>query len=250
MPGRRGTIVLSLVMLAWIAAAFAGGAIAAGLLAAGSVLLRAVPGLAAIPAPGQIVYVLIAASGFQGTLLLGALWQGRRAGGGDWRAGVGARPIRHARPIVLLCAATIGWLFSFIGLAATFPALNEFAKSVTPGILSDLEHGGPVVVVLKIALVAVLAPVSEELFFRGWMWEALRQRGYAGAMTSVLTAVPWLLLHGIDSPGRILFLIPAALIFSLARYVGGSVLASLAPHLTNNLAAVLVPLIGGLLEEG
>jgi hypothetical protein len=98
--------------------------------------------------------------------------------------------------------------------------------------------------------VAVLAPVSEELFFRGWMWEALRQRGYAVVTTGFLSAVPWLLLHGIDSPGRILFLIPAALIFSLARYVGGSVLASLAPHMTNNLAAVLVPLIGGLLEEG
>jgi hypothetical protein len=32
--------------------------------------------------------------------------------------------------------------------------------------------------------------------------------------------------------------------------VGGSVLASLAPHMTNNLAAVLVPLIGGLFGEG
>jgi membrane protease YdiL (CAAX protease family) len=237
---------LVLVMLAWIAAGFAGGAIAAGVLAAGSALIRAVPGLAAVPAPGQVVYVLIAACGFQGTLLLGALWQGRRAGAGDWRTGVGVRPIRHLRPVVLLCATTIGWLFSFIGLAASFPALSEFAKSVTPGILSDLEHGGAVVVVLKVVLVAVLAPVSEELFFRGWMWEALRQRGYALATTSVLTAIPWLLLHGIDSPGRILFLIPAALIFSFARCVGGSVLASLAPHMTNNLAAVLVPLIGGL----
>jgi membrane protease YdiL (CAAX protease family) len=147
---------------------------------------------------------------------------------------------------VLSCSAMIAWLIGFIGLTATFPALNEFARSVTPDILANLERGGPGILAFKIVLVAMLAPVSEELFFRGWLWEVLRQRGHTVLTTSSMTAIPWLLLHGIDSPGRILFLVPAAVIFSLARYKGGSVLASLAVHMTNNLAAVSLPLIGGL----
>jgi membrane protease YdiL (CAAX protease family) len=249
MARQRGTAVLLLIMLAWVVAGFAGAAISAGLVAAGSVLLREVPGFAAIPFPSQIVIVLIAASGFQGTLLLGALWQGRRAGGGG-RAGLGLMPISNVGPVVLSCAAMIAWLMGFIALAATFPALNEFARSVTPDILAELEGGSPEIVLLKVGLVAVLAPVSEELFFRGWLWEALRRRGRTVVTTSGMTAIPWLMLHGIDSPGRILFLIPAALIFSIARYKGGSVLASLAVHLTNNVAAVAMPLIGGLFGGG
>jgi membrane protease YdiL (CAAX protease family) len=250
MIGQRDTVVLLLIMLAWVVAGFAGAAISAGLVAAGAVLLRGVPGLAAIRFPGQLVIVLIAASGFQGTLLLGALWQGRRAGRGNWRAGLGLMPIRNVGPILLSCAAMIAWLIGFIALAATFPALEEFARSVTPDILAELERGGPEILVFKVALVAVLAPVSEELFFRGWLWEALSRRGHAVVTTSSMTAIPWLLLHGIDSPGRILFLIPAALIFSIARYKGGSVFASLAVHLTNNVAAVSMPLIGRLLGGG
>ncbi|MGD0429548.1 MAG: type II CAAX endopeptidase family protein [Acetobacteraceae bacterium] len=249
MPGQRGSIFLLLGMLAWIAAGFAGALVSAGALRVGSALLRTVPGPIAVPAPGQLVYVLVAASGFQGTLLLGAMWQGRRAGGGDRRAGLGIRPVSQVGVVVLLCAAMIGWLMSFVGLAATFPALGDFAKSVAPDVLSDLSDHGSGVVVLKVALVTVLAPVSEELFFRGWIWEALRRRGYAVAMTAGLTAVPWLLLHGIDSPGRILILIPAAVVFSLARHIGRSVLASLAVHMTNNMTAVLMQAVAVLFGQ-
>jgi membrane protease YdiL (CAAX protease family) len=249
MPGQRGSIFLLLGVLAWIAAGFAGALLSAGALGLGSAVLRMVLGPAAFLSPGQLAYVLVGASGFQGTLLLGAMWQGRRAGGGDRPAGLGIRPVRHVGMIVLLCAAMIGWLMSFVGLAATFPALGEFAKTVAPDALSDLGAHGPGIVVLKVALVTVLAPVSEELFFRGWIWEALRRRGYAIAMTAGLTAVPWLLLHGIDSPGRILILIPAAVVFSLARHIGRSVLASLAVHMTNNMTAVLMQAVAVLFGQ-
>ena len=44
------------------------------------------------------------------------------------------------------------------------PALREFAKSVTPEILSGLGEGGPGVLALKVGLVMILAPVSENSF--------------------------------------------------------------------------------------
>jgi membrane protease YdiL (CAAX protease family) len=58
-----------------------------------------------------------------------------------------------------------------------------------------------------------------------------------------VTALPWLLLHGLDSPARVVFLIPAAVVFSLARHQGGGVLASLIVHVTNNTAAVAMQAI-------
>jgi membrane protease YdiL (CAAX protease family) len=238
--GLRGTVFLLLGALAWIVTGFAGAMIAAAILGLGSVLLRRLPGLAFIPGASQLVIVLVAATVFQGTLLLVALRQGRLTGGGDRRSGLGFRPIRRGGRVVLLCASMIALLLIFVLLAARLPALREFARSVTPDVLAGLGEGGPAVTVLKVVLVVALAPASEELFFRGWLWEALRHRGRAISTTACLTAMPWLLLHGIDSPGRILFLIPAAVVFSLARHQGGGVLASLAVHVTNNTTAVLM----------
>ena len=244
--GQRGTTFLLLGMMAWIVAGFLGAAAAAAILGIGLVLLNRIPGFAIVPQSSRVVTVLIAAAAFQGTLLLGALRQGRRAGGGDRDAGLGVRPIRRGGRVALLCVVMIIWLLAFILLAAAIPALREFAKSVTPDALSGLGEGGPVVIVLRAALVVVLAPLSEELFFRGWLWEALRRRGHGFTTTAGLTAVPWLLLHGIDAPGRILFLIPAAVVFSLARQQGGGVLASLSVHVTNNATAVLMQAIAAL----
>lgn len=247
--GPRGTIFLLLGMMAWVVAGLAGAVVAAAILGAGSMLLRRFLGLAFVPEPGKLVYVLIAATAFQGTLLLGALRQGRRAGGGDRCAGLGIRPIMHAGRVALLCSVMVIWLMAFILLTAALPALRDFAKSVTPDVLSGLGEGGPVTIALRLALVVVLAPVSEELFFRGWLWEALRQRGHAIIATAVLTVIPWLLLHGIDSPGRMLFLVPAAVVFSLARHQGGGVLASLAVHVTNNATAVSMQAISALFGQ-
>ena len=78
----------------------------------------------------------------------------------------------------------------------------------------------------------------EALEYAAEVARELRGRGHAVAMTACLTAIPWLLLHALDSPARVLLLLPAAVVFSLARDVGDSVLASLSVHVVNNLAAV------------
>lgn len=231
-------------MLGWVLAGFAGAVLAAGVLGLSSVLLRVALGFSEVPAPSQLAYVLTAATAFQSVLLLAAFWQGGRAAAGDHCAGLGVRPIRHGGRVALLCIVMVIWLLTFILLAEAFPALRAFVKSVTPDMLAGLGGGGPIIVVLRIVLVTILAPVSEELFFRGWLWEAFRRRGHTVTMTACMTVLPWLLLHGIDSPGRIVFLIPAAVVFSLARQQGGSVLASLSVHLTNNMTAVFMQALG------
>jgi membrane protease YdiL (CAAX protease family) len=225
-------------MLAWIAAAFVGAVVTTAAFAFVSTALNGLSGHA-ISMPSTLILVLAGAGGFQGTLLLGALSQGSSAGGGVWRVGLGFWPLRRPGLVIGLCALMFGWLTTFLLLLASIPALREFARSVTPEVLSGGLNGNVLAILARLLLIAVLAPVSEEFFFRGWLWEALWRRGYAPVTTAILTAVPWLLLHGVDSIWRVLVLLPAAVIFSVARHLGGSVRASLAVHMTNNGAAVV-----------
>lgn len=243
MAERRGSVFLLLGMLAWVFAAVAGTLAVWGLLTVGYWALRRA-GVDVGPAPSGLVYTLLGGYGFHGTLLLGGLWQGRRLAGGDWREGIGARRVRHIGRIALLAVAMIGWLLGVLALTAAIPALHDFMKSMTPEFLmSDLGDASPEVLALLVTLVVLVAPMAEETFFRGWLWEASSRRGHAIATTACLTAIPWLLLHGIESPGRMLFLLPAAVVFSLARQTGGGVLASLSVHVANNMSVVLVQVV-------
>jgi hypothetical protein len=249
MAERRGTVFLLLGMLAWIFAAVAGTMAVWGVTSLASGVLRR----AGVnePEPSGLVYTLLGGYGFHGTLLLGALWQGRRLTGGDWREGVGVRRIRRIGWIALFALIMISWLIGVLALTAAIPALHDFMKSMTPEFLmSDLGAASLGVMVLLVVLVVIVAPMAEEIFFRGWLWEASRQRGHSVATTACLTAIPWLLLHGIEAPGRILFLLPAAVMFSLARQMGGGVLASLMVHVANNMSVVLVQVAATLVDHG
>ena len=244
MAERRSTVLLLLGMIAWVAAGLV-AAFVLSVVAVGGALAWLHHGLGPelVGEQSVLLYVLVGSTAFQATLLAGAVRQGRLAGNGDWRFGLGIGRIRHVGRVALLCVVMIGCLLGFVLLSARIPALRDFAKSVTPDIMARLEEGGPFAVMAKVALAVVLAPISEELFFRGWLWESLRRRGHGVLSTACLTALPWLLLHGLDSPARVLFLLPAALVFSLARHYGGSVLASLVVHVTNNAVAVLLEVI-------
>lgn len=225
--------------MAWLVAAVA-GAIVAGALASIAVATARGVSVPALAANDKIIVVLIAACGLQITMLLGSLIQARRAGEGSIRAGLGWRPMRRKLVIALLCLAALMWMGCFIALTVWFPALRDLVKSATPDLLAHADQLGLPGAIARVLLLAALAPLSEEFFFRGWLWEALRTRGVSTLPIALLTTLPWLLLHGLDTPWRIVFLLPAALIFSTARIMSRGVQASLCVHVTNNLAIVLL----------
>src|ERR1019366_4607449 len=111
---RRGSVFLLLGMLAWVAAGLVGALLIATVLGFGAVLLRQGLGFGFVPEPSLLVYVLVGSIVFQGTLLWGALRQGRRLGHGDRRDGLGIRPIRHIGQVALLCMVMIVCLLSFV----------------------------------------------------------------------------------------------------------------------------------------
>lgn len=240
MTGQRESVFLLLGAGASLAAAVAGAIAAIGIFGVSWAVLHGALKLRALEAPGGPAYIMVGLAGFHGTLLWGAIRQARRLGGGDWRLGSGLRPVAHKLLIGGLCVLMAGWVAAFIGLVSLIPGADTLARSTPPGTMLASQQAGPVGQVLWFALLGVLAPAAEELFFRGWLWEALSRRHGIWTTAGVTSGI-WLVPHGIDSMAHMIFLVPAALVLSFARHKGRSVLASLAVHLTNNTTALLGP---------
>ena len=75
------------------------------------------------------------------------------------------RPVQKKARVILACVIMFGWLLNMIMLSAIFPAIREFAKSVTPDILTGAAGGGPAFYIARIWLLVILAPLAESCFF-------------------------------------------------------------------------------------
>jgi membrane protease YdiL (CAAX protease family) len=198
----------------------------------GALSLR-VAGIRLDTAPtAQLVINGLGAFGAQCVLLLAAWIRGRMVGQGDLRAGWSVRPVRKKLLIALLMVVT-GLYAAFLAVAVHI-ARPEIAEQF---LSKSLWLQIPILLV-----VLVLAPVAEELFFRGWLWNALSKH-WGALLTASVTGFLWLFVHleqGIFMPAALL---PIAVILALARHFGRSVYASIAVHATLNLVGQAVPLI-------
>jgi len=203
---------------------------------------RAHPDGAAGWRPSPFVYALPATVALQATLLFADFRQGRYFGAGDVAAGLGAGPVRRRGLIALLGALVVAWVLAYIFILVQFKSVANFiAKDVTPTPVL-LMTGGPLLIIVRTVLIAVLAPLAEELFFRGWMWTALR-RFWGVWSTALCTGGVWLALHALEGAVRVPILVPTAILLSLARHYGESVRASIPIHIANNMTAVAVQLV-------
>jgi membrane protease YdiL (CAAX protease family) len=123
---------------------------------------------------GCVIYVAAIAA------MLTMAWLLRRR---DWRDPIAWHGFRTSRFFWAVVAFGVGW-----GLAASavveylLPAAREWFTLPK----------APVAVISSFLLVVVLAPLAEEIFFRGWIFTGLRQRfGFATALgvTSLLFVV-------------------------------------------------------------
>ncbi|HUB49974.1 MAG TPA: type II CAAX endopeptidase family protein [Acetobacteraceae bacterium] len=191
--------------------------------------------------PDPLAYTLPATVALQATLLFADLRQGRVLGHGSLAAGLGAGPVRRHGLIVVLFVLMIAWVVTYITFLIRFQSVASFiAHDVTPTPVLAMT-GRPALIVLRLLLIVCLAPVAEELFFRGWFWTALG-RFWSVWPTALCTGGIWLALHGLEGAVRVPILLPSAILLSLARYYGGSVRASIPLHMANNLTAVVIQL--------
>lgn len=91
-------------------------------------------------------------------------------------------------------------------------------------------------------LVGIGAPIAEELAFRGLLFGSLAKRGLAPWLTIGITALTFSLIH--FEPIRIPLLLSTGIILGLARFHRGSTTTSIVAHMTNNLPAAVVLILG------
>ncbi len=123
-------------------------------------------------------------------------------------------------------------------LTALWPALDAARVDVLPEALLASELATKLAMVLAIAL---LAPIAEELVFRGVLWRLLEDLGPPWVQWLVTSAL-FAAYHG--SVAYAVALLPIALLLGWLRWKTGSVWPSLVAHATNNAVAVAVVLGG------
>lgn len=146
-----------------------------------------------------------------------------------------------------------GLLFGFGGLLLSIPASlvyvavvgEENATTAVGQAFDGIEVGWPVAL-LVFLLVAFVAPICEEIVYRGLLWGAVTKHGanrwVAFAITTVLFAVAHLELT------RTPLLLVVAIPIGLARVFTGRLPASIVAHQVNNLVpalALALALTGG-----
>ncbi len=148
-------------------------------------------------------------------------------------------------PVPLVAGALAG--LATLGVASGLGALLlEAFPSWDVGALEDFGEAftaGPLGPRLALALVvAVGAPIAEELVFRGVLWDLLRRKLSARAVF-IITSIAFAAWH--IRPFHVLTLVPTAFLFGWLRYRTGSVLPSIVAHAVNNgLGAALLVSVG------
>ena len=184
-----------------------------------------------IPQTLNLVMSTVGACGFAVVLLYAASIRGRMVGGGDRRLGLGLAPIAKFPVIVGLSAILV-----------VYAALLDFAVyTYRPDTSSKSSSVTPWLILFDSLRVIILAPLAEELFFRGWLWTGLRKQ-WGALPTGLVTAVMWLVPHLDRGIGYVALLFFPALILTVAREVGKSVRATIPIHVVYNLTAS-IPLI-------
>ncbi len=218
---------LVLWSLLWIAVAFAGSFLFGFFLG----VVFGVTGLRnAIPKTDlDAVYGWAGVIGSLGALLIISCNVGSARSSDEARGGHEA----IKRPLLVTVIAIL--------LAIYAAPLTLAVFSAFPHQLSKIVAVSWWVAILGFLAMTILAPLAEEFFFRGWLWDALR-RSWGPAATATLTSLLWLLTHAPEGGvARMTLLVPAAIALSYARHRGGSVWASIIVHMCNNVAVAIIP---------
>jgi membrane protease YdiL (CAAX protease family) len=166
----------------------------------------------------------VGALGLGIVLLYASSIRGRIVGGGDRRLGLGAAPIARL-PIIVGLSTVVALYATLIDLAVYEYRPDLFFQSSSVPLWLTLFDS---------LVIIVLAPLAEELFFRGWLWTGLRKH-WGVLPTGLMTAVMWLLPHLERGIGYVALLFFPALILTIARQVGSSVRATILIHAIFNL---------------
>jgi membrane protease YdiL (CAAX protease family) len=179
-----------------------------------------------IPPTLSHLLVTVGIFGLGMVLLYASSIRGRIVGGGNRRLGLGVVSVPIARlPIIIGLSTTVVLYAALINFFLYRNRPDLFSQSFSIPLWLKLFDG---------LVLIVLAPLAEELFFRGWLWTGLRKH-WGVLPTGLMTAVAWLLAHLEKGIVYVALLLFPALILTVARQVGKSVRATILIHAIYNL---------------
>ena len=122
----------------------------------------------------------------------------------------------------------------FLGLTEWLAAGNE---SLQTPFMKDVINGTKSMPML-ILTVGILAPIFEELLFRGFLFKGLERGLLGGHGTVWLSSIIFALIHLQYSIPIMLLIIPMALLLGYSRMYSGSLLVPIVLHVLNNTIAI------------
>ncbi len=242
-PARRQEGVVRLLALAvlWLAAAALADFLVAFAMAFVTSFHNSAMAAAGSPrwvvAPGA--RLVLATAVLQAALLFASYRRSKVVGSGERWVGLGAGPLRHVGSLAVLVVV------AFVAVPAWAVVLGKIGVAAPKVGLSPILTGnaaGTGGLVLLIVEICIGAPLAEEMFFRGWLWTGLRHRWPTLPVAS-LTGALWLATHLGEGLAKPLFIIPMAVVLSVARARCGGIWASVLIHMANNSIAVVAVLL-------
>ena len=132
------------------------------------------------------------------------------------------------------------WLVPSFILGMVFCLITALGILHTFGFKSTSHEALPQIPQLKtIVCTVIIAPLFEEFFFRGWMWEALRRRR-SWPVTLLITSALFVALHLPTYLMTATSFSITALALGIIRHYGGTIRASFYVHAFNNLVVAVV----------
>jgi membrane protease YdiL (CAAX protease family) len=141
----------------------------------------------------------------------------------------------------------VGLAFGFGGLALTIPAsivyvaiVGEDATSAVGDVFGGIR-AGPALAALVLVIVVFVAPMCEEILYRGLLWggiEKIAGRWVAFAVSTLLFAIAHFEFT------RMPLLLVVAIPIAIARLYTGRLLASIVAHQVNNLLPGIALVLG------
>ncbi len=132
------------------------------------------------------------------------------------------------------------WSLALLALGFAFDLLLWFiGRPIVPDFSIEIYRSAEGAWVLWLAIVLV-APLVEEVFFRGFLFRGFAASilGPAGAIT--LTALIWAAFHLQYDALQMGFVFVVGILLGMARYVTGSIVLSFGLHALMNLGAMLL----------
>ncbi len=137
--------------------------------------------------------------------------------------------------------AALGWLGLWIAwMAAGELAIRAFGIQQP----EPWPEYPPLILVLRIAMIGLIGPFSEEVVMRGAFLHRLRKAGLGPLPAIAIVAVVWAMLHYQYGAGLIALIAADGVVLGLARHYGRSLWLPIAMHMVGNLFSIYQSLTG------